>query len=646
MRYMVVMLSVFALSACYSGGDAEDFSSPQLLVSTESIFPHADDWKDADQHGLFVKLILMFDTSYCMKCHTVSGRTDLGGAPPCQSCHAAFPHAESGITKETHGTLVMQQGTSACATKCHGGDLKGGISGVSCTRCHALYPHPDGWKASIQHGLQVLGSGKDDCKLCHGTDLSGGNARVSCTLCHASYPHPPTWATAAQHGAAVNTSGTSACATACHGTDLKGYPVWVPVAEKKVKGCADCHLSMPHKPLGQWDHGRAKLKSDGTMDSEACSVCHGATLQGGITAPSCYQCHSTYPDRHRNTNWGKDGHGMQVANFGGNTPCKICHGSDLKGGVSGVSCTECHAIYPHDSNWQQTHGASTLEDAVSAGLSTHLHVEKQCLFACHSITEAKQGPACLSCHDPFDQYPHPASWYLPNDPYGGNHGPVVVAAAPLGTPLAAKAAGCLTACHGPTGENGFVDSQYLCTTCHPFYPHATDWKGPIGNSYSKHGAAVLDTKGTISKDDDFLDVNDAQKFGQCAKCHGAPIPLRDYSWFNDANLPKLLDLPNGKQVPRCYACHYFPHETYVFNWTDDNPWDYFHNSAFSNWYYLEYSSAKTFTGTKLEYAQKSCGGTYNSMTGSGTVGGCHTDGPHNTSEGSGSNGCNLCHKSP
>ncbi len=645
MRHIMAVLGIICLTACYAGGGVDaDLPSPELQVTTESIFPHEETWKDVDQHGLFVKLILMYDTTYCMKCHTVDGSTEHGGAPTCRSCHASFPHAEAGITEKTHGALVLQEGTSKCATKCHGSDLKGGRSGVACTKCHASYPHPEGWRAANRHGIQVLELGKEECVLCHGTDLAGGKVKVSCTQCHTNYPHPPSWAKAAQHGSAVTQSGTGACATSCHGKDLKGYPVWLPVAEKKVKGCADCHMEMPHKPLGQWDHGRAKLKTDGTMDSDACTSCHGATLQGGISAPSCYQCHSTYPDLHRSINWGKYVHGPWTAGVGGNAACKVCHGADLKGGVSGVSCSKCHALYPHEPNWLQIHGTSVLEGSIAAQTTTRLHVETQCLLACHGIKEAKLGPACLGCHDSNNQYPHAAGWYLPSDPYGGNHGPAVVAAGLLGTPSAAKAAGCLTACHGATGGTGIIDSQYLCTTCHAFYPHATDWKGPIGGGYSAHGTAVINTKGTPSKDDDALDVGDAQKFGQCAKCHGAPISLNAYSWFNDANLPKLLNLPNGAQVPRCYACHYFPHETYVSNWEDDNPWDYFHNSAFSDWYYLEHYDLKTFLGTKLEYAQKSCGGTYNGMTGSGTIGGCHTDGPH--SKETGGLGCSFCHKSP
>lgn len=639
MRKIIILMIAAAWVACFSGGAAQNDSlSPSFLIADdEPIFPHKSLWADPEEHGIYVKAAFHFDTRYCASCHGKNLQGESG--PSCHSCHSVYPHTEHGITKATHGAYVRASGTKACATKCHGTTLKGGMSGVSCTDCHASYPHPDNWANVEQHGLQAIGSLKNNCVMCHGENLNGGSSGVSCQSCHAQYPHTKDWVVGTQHGAEVSKNGTSACATNCHGTALQGGPANVNIAEKQVNGCGDCHMTMPHAPLGQWDHGRSKLTADGRLDTGACTVCHGSDLQGSDTTPSCYSCHTTYPAQHRTNTWEKSGHGAAGKN--NTAACAICHGSDLQGGVAKKSCYSCHAQYPHIATWKADHGKLMQDHAAAAQQTRRQYIQLNCTASCHNITSDKLGPACVTCHDPQNQYPHPTDWYVTGDPYGGSHGPAVVAAAMLGAGQAAQAAGCLTACHGTAGSTGFLPDSNRCTTCHSFYPHPNDWTS-TGNGYSAHGLAVINTQDTASKDDDTMDVTNSQKYGACAKCHSGPIPLRPYSWFNDANLPKLLDLPNGAKVPRCYACHYYPHETYWFNWKDDNPWNYFHNSAFSDWYYLEHFDLKSFAGTKLEYAQKNCGGTYNSMGGTPTSGGCHTDGPH--FKGWGWEGCDLCHK--
>jgi hypothetical protein len=87
-----------------------------------------------------------------------------------------------------------------CAT-CHGSFTDpastGGISKVSCFSCHASGPgHPKGWSAALQHGRlgaqQVAGewTGMASCGKCHGDNLKGGLSAVSCTQCHTKAPHP------------------------------------------------------------------------------------------------------------------------------------------------------------------------------------------------------------------------------------------------------------------------------------------------------------------------------------------------------------------------------------------------------------------------------------------------------------------------
>ncbi len=79
---------------------------------------------------------------------------------------------------------------------------------------------------------------------------------------------------------------------------------------------------------------------------ETCKSCHGADFKGGKSGASCYgsNCHSTFPHQ---AEWNyidnANSHGAYVkANSGAIENCKKCHGSDLSGGTSKVSCYGCH----------------------------------------------------------------------------------------------------------------------------------------------------------------------------------------------------------------------------------------------------------------------------------------------------------------
>lgn len=99
-------------------------------------------------------------------------------------------------------------------------------------------------------------------------------------------------------------------------------------------------------------HG-AHLK-ERSWDVNGCKNCHGQDLLGGISKVSCYACHALYP---HGPGWypaeqGKTFHGRYVETSGP-ASCKPCHGSDFGGGFSEVSCTNaCHGdAGGHPSGW-------------------------------------------------------------------------------------------------------------------------------------------------------------------------------------------------------------------------------------------------------------------------------------------------------
>jgi hypothetical protein len=80
------------------------------------------------------------------------------------------------------------------------------------------------------------------------------------------------------------------------------------------------------------------------VGSDFCASCHGVDYSGGESGVSCYTCHTNFPHP---PNWAAPGSDQSHAAYIKSVywdldECKVCHGSDYKGGSSGVSCYTCH----------------------------------------------------------------------------------------------------------------------------------------------------------------------------------------------------------------------------------------------------------------------------------------------------------------
>ena len=76
---------------------------------------------------------------------------------------------------------------------------------------------------------------------------------------------------------------------------------------------------------------------------ETCKSCHGIDFKGGKSGVSCNDCHSTFPHPDEWNLIGNAGsHAAYLENMDNIGNCKKCHGTDLRGGTSGVSCYGCH----------------------------------------------------------------------------------------------------------------------------------------------------------------------------------------------------------------------------------------------------------------------------------------------------------------
>ncbi|MDA8413258.1 MAG: CxxxxCH/CxxCH domain-containing protein [Desulfobacteraceae bacterium] len=202
----------------------------------------------------------------------------------------------------------------------------------------------------------------------------------------------------------------------------------------------------------------------------ACFECHGKDLSGGISKVSCFStslggftCHPGGPSGHP-AGWAQpDVHGKAakalLAGINGLAHCQICHGVDFAGGIAKKSCLNTAGC--HGAGIMAPHSQKPWRDVGRTGARSH------------TSTDSSNAAACAVCHT-----------------NGANSSRTPSPAAPAGTPP-----GCFnnTLCHGVEG-------------------HITGWA-----SYSSHGRAAKAAAGGITIRGLLSPVS---SFGACTVCHG------------------------------------------------------------------------------------------------------------------------------
>lgn len=215
------------------------------------------------------------------------------------------------------------------------------------------------------------------------------------------------------------------------------------------------------------DHGDAALRQGST-----CPECHGSDLRGGASQVSCFisqfdgvSCHASGVGKRHTSGYAlPEEHGKAAkARPGissGFASCQACHGSRYEGGSSEISCRSCHMVdAPHPA-------APWLDD-----LYTHEDVNEQNAGACtgcHRDIGSTEPPGCFNgslCHG--EKAVHPDGWDLP-----GLHG-----AEAKGDPAAEGGFQGCQDCHGADFTGG--TSGVSCTSCHGIRaPHPVEgWSG-------------------------------------------------------------------------------------------------------------------------------------------------------------------------
>lgn len=286
---------------------------------------------------------------------------------------------------------------------------------------------------------------------------------------------------------------------------------------------------------------------------KSCNTCHGDDLKGGTSKVSCQSCHAGFPHEPQ---WKAAGvHGSEFLR--NPTSCKSCHGQDLKGGGVQRSCTECHQNFPHAAQWAlpSNHGAAFI-DGLKHG---EVAPQKTSCLKCHSESDSEgvqrsstqQFVSCKSCHKTF---PHPDS-----EVWKREHGLKFV-----------QNKGNCKVCHGEDLQGGLVGKS--CATCHDKYPHAPDWAKPTahGTTYVSGLDQQRDAGTRRPKDKQCLlchtlkDPNPHPLSAQsvsCANCHvGMPhdkkMPDGKGGTIAHAEVFSRLD-KNGRVtlLQRCFTCH-------------------------------------------------------------------------------------------
>lgn len=199
------------------------------------------------------------------------------------------------------------------------------------------------------------------------------------------YPHEAGWSDSDQHGKFVIENGYNPNCTECHDTDLTGGFTG--------KSCFSCHPGL-HILDTNWASSSNPTHPDYAISHDPdtyCANCHGSDFNGGISGVSCHDCHELYP---HTSHWMTQGmnsfHGNYVKDNDAILKflCTECHKGDYSGGRSHQSCFNCHKAYPHQPNMSRpdVHGNKAQQSDID--------IDTDCLV-CH---DESREPSCYDCH--------------------------------------------------------------------------------------------------------------------------------------------------------------------------------------------------------------------------------------------------------
>jgi predicted CxxxxCH...CXXCH cytochrome family protein len=386
-------------------------------------------------------LMLMLVVTACANERELSG--------PCTECvvHVHPPGFQDPSSTSFHGAeLERLDWNFALCTSCHGGDFRGGTSGVSCMSCH--------------------GDGPTACTTCHGASgpttaahTAHRSRGVTCAECHTV---PTRWDDdghivhdgVAITGPAKVTFGARANITLLAG-DRTGPATWDGATCTNVY----CHGAVLH---GAGGSATTIAWSDPTPPG-GCDRCHGQPPPSHARA-RCAECHPSDAP-----------HIDGVVQIGRVTGCSGCHGSASSPApptdLSGNTFTTAIGVGAHQAHLQ---AASRISAPIACS-------------TCHVVPTAVDSPGHIDSAQPAAVVAA-LGWDRTSQTCASScHGP----ARPVWTTTGGASCG---TCHGiPPNDASHTSAMTLatCATCHP---QTVDGFGNIlvENGQSKHINGVVD----------------------------------------------------------------------------------------------------------------------------------------------------------
>jgi predicted CxxxxCH...CXXCH cytochrome family protein len=377
---------------------------------------------------------------------------------------------------------------------------------MSCTSCHGSATNaapPSGTHGETATTTRAVGSHQ-----AHLVNTNLRSAAIACQECHAvptSTGHSNgtvdmTWGTLARTGSFSPTWNGTTCTNYCHGSSLgAGGTVTAPswTAGSSQAACGTCHGAPPPAPH---------------TTSTSCGTCHtgytATTVNKANHMNGVLDVTSNHP-----AGWSAASqHGYQ-ANLTGLAGCKSCHGTDLAGGSSGVSCTACHSTngFPTwDSNCTFCHGnrstgrQSPPLDVQGRSATTNVSVGRHDK---HVTTTLMAAVTCTQCH------PARSGSVITDPTHVDGNGVAEVTLATLGgmtgsySRASATSATCTTYCHSngqgtvTTPPNWTSTTAMTCGSCHLAQPssgHHTSISQHVTTCSRCHGGTYTTTAADAS----------------------------------------------------------------------------------------------------------------------------------------------------
>lgn len=188
------------------------------------------------------------------------------------------------------------------------------------------------------------------------------------------------------------------------------------------------------------------------------------------------------------------------------TKCTACHGEDLTGNFTKVSCFSCHEGFPHKENFK--HGTAYQENP-------------EICASCHQKKET--WTSCNSCHADF---PHSAQFIDE-----GDHA----------QKFFSNKDSC-TRCHGEDLEIN-EEGKNLCSTCHQGYPHTENFKTTFS-----HGTEYF----AGDKSCNNCHKEEQPNIKNCKECHDFPHKV---GWLDPRIHGQTFLAETTEDNFRCVNCH-------------------------------------------------------------------------------------------